>query len=919
MSEIILCGPRLAVGCPVATVDAVLAALLRPLPKAKWASDLARHEKQVRAAREAPEGSRERTLTMPFLPPDRPDHYELDKLSLGGGTRLFYPPVPDKEPFRSLFDHAPDEAVRLVRLIANHATASWREMHELNVERRGTPLPLDLEFPWGAEKFWGTEREYALFRGTFEPHALATALMALEAWGFERLDAGCEVDTLLTQVLPGHTHIAVLGIAASWMQYSATASLVGLPIATSQRLWHADIQRLVQVDMTQQWPNEIGVWNASEDVKRGLRKLNDRPHRRRDIRSLAFLYATNEDARLKDGFCNAVAAFPNNLPFVIEEERDDAERTDKLRRTAQNWSLMANAEDYSIRSSEDGGTIEISAPAVDTPEARAAAQNFERINRRQVLFILAEKVLEGEEIPPFFPTIAEAVEIAKEMEGELDAEAASALGSTELGGIVGMASVVLIREAEHTPDDVRWARGVLERAVNLPWPEIDPLVPNAAIPWHPQRMATYGLAELSAAHGERAEWAKAGLLALLAHPLDVVSGAAFAALMEIGSGLPRLASIALVLRIDLDIRIDPLWPRLETEERSGIRNERVEEALRKADEYLRDDELTITFPMLPDAWMRVADHDDPDRLHWREPDRWLNVRTLEDDLKAIDASEWLNDTRRELLLDGASRLLDWAIAKLEPKQSLGDQHSNRTDSATFRWSFLRWLGILCASLPGEVRDPLFVKPILSVPGDPGLDLVSHFTSGFVCAGVYDAPSVSNDVLVTLTLCADRLATWNRPYRDDYLDRDVDTLVRDLLMVSVEGAGGAVRFANGDYSEVSVTEPISERVLQHVGGHPSVVGVWLTLVERAVDHYSFDLFLRQAHSVLDKRSPSGWRATRIPVRLSNLVQHFVERATPTRAQVDLCLVLLDALIDDGDRRSAALQNSEVFRSATRARA
>ena len=168
----------------------------------------------------------------------------------------------------------------------------------------------------------------------------------------------------------------------------------------------------------------------------------------------------------------------------------------------------------------------------------------------------------------------------------------------------------------------------------------------------------------------------------------------------------------------------------------------------------------------------------------------------------------------------------------------------------------------------------------------------------------------------LASCADRLASWRMPYRSDYLERDVTELVRTLLMVSIEGAGGAARFGNGDYRDVALIELIVSRVLQYAGAHPTIVGFWLDLVERARDHYRFALFLEQAHGLLAKRPTLAWRGTRIPGRLAGLVQHFVEREKAPDDLLRSALVLLDALIDEGDRRSAALQASEAFRSLER---
>ena len=198
----------------------------------------------------------------------------------------------------------------------------------------------------------------------------------------------------------------------------------------------------------------------------------------------------------------------------------------------------------------------------------------------------------------------------------------------------------------------------------------------------------------------------------------------------------------------------------------------------------------------------------------------------------------------------------------------------------------------------------------------GLDLASGLARGLTHAGIHDARVVAPDTIGMLTSCADRLASCRMLGRLDHMDRHVTDLVRTLLVISVEGAGGAARFGNGDYCDVALIEPIVDRVLRHAGAHSWTVGFWLDLVERARDFYRFELFLEQALMLLRMRPPLAWRGTRIPRRLASLVQYFIDRETPPDHMLCQVLVLLDALIDEGDRRSAALQASEVFRSLGR---
>lgn len=98
--------------------------------------------------------------------------------------------------------------------------------------------------------------------------------------------------------------------------------------------------------------------------------------------------------------------------------------------------------------------------------------------------------------------------------------------------------------------------------------------------------------------------------------------------------------------------------------------------------------------------------------------------------------------------------------------------------------------------------------------------------------------------------------------------------------------------------------------------PTVATYYLTLCEKAIKHYPVEKFADQALSILINYSSSlgCWRSTTIPARIASLVQSFSDSNQPLDMPLAQKLLrILDILVDMGDRRSAALQNSEVFRN------
>jgi hypothetical protein len=91
--------------------------------------------------------------------------------------------------------------------------------------------------------------------------------------------------------------------------------------------------------------------------------------------------------------------------------------------------------------------------------------------------------------------------------------------------------------------------------------------------------------------------------------------------------------------------------------------------------------------------------------------------------------------------------------------------------------------------------------------------------------------------------------------------------------------------------------------------------FLTLCERAKSAYPAEMFADQILAVLSEGAPAvkGWRGTLLPARIAALVQFLADRDNPMSHTVGQKLLrILDLLVDMGDRRSAALQQSESFR-------
>lgn len=187
--------------------------------------------------------------------------------------------------------------------------------------------------------------------------------------------------------------------------------------------------------------------------------------------------------------------------------------------------------------------------------------------------------------------------------------------------------------------------------------------------------------------------------------------------------------------------------------------------------------------------------------------------------------------------------------------------------------------------------------------------------------VIDAPTVPPNTLDLLNDCVERVIRDRcfapRSHRAGEVHGfDLPKLIKALLFVALDTeALGAARFANGNWSEISLVMPIVTKLVKATGWSTYVMQNYLTLCDRAGIAYPLDAFADQVNSFLGSISyaKGSWAGTMLPARTAAMVQRLADANFPLRTnQAQALLTVLDALIDLGDRRSAALEQAEAFR-------
>lgn len=947
--DLITFSPILVQSLPQLLVELSLAFLLEELPDEQAARvkqelhDAAESRKAILAKPKA-ERSRKQEMALSGMFSQSYiggfSRHDWESLSIHDSFQTFWPPSPLREPFHSLFQSSPGEALRLLRKLCNHAITAWHQLHSHSHDRRGTPIPLELTFPWGTREFWGTDREYLWFRSTWATKAIGSGFMSLEEWCFTELARSRPVDDLIQQIVEGNECIAILGIASMLALHTETVSEVTLPLFTSQRLLAAD-----HIRMTHDYSSTANLigFNHSTDKSHieAIQVANARPVRNTQLRWMVprFVFAKGP---ISDRARDAILNFKNDLPYQYEEHCEIPEVQADLTTQALEYAEMADLENYQTYNTEDSGQIAIVhvSPSAAKPENITKVEEASVRLRESSLWVWASKSFEDKTLSDTY-TVEDAITLAKETNaidlfGQSDNDNEEETLSTRRGAVAATAAIALNFREGLTQEDFEWARDVLGRAIHMPEKKDLMWSPSSVIPWHQAIYVARGLAA-DLREGTMAHGAAQDLLGLIAHPLKVVSLAALEESCELWSKDPILTWAALILAFSL-CHVSPR-PRDQIRQHGEAlhSSNEVQSAVDAALVFYKNGSGWASLPLPPPAWVRielgkgrhgrpsygkynVADATDADEV-WGEPEvLWQSMQAAEI-LDLIPFDEILSSSARSALLDFLAGVLDWTNQKNAPpwvKPGRRDRPATRIIELTHALgSRLGWVAGL---LPLSEFRARFLDPILGLEGNNCWALLSPFTSTYICNHVYDAPAIPTDAIATLDLCLDRLLQASTfkldAYRcGEFSGFDQPELVRTLMFVSVERADLAARYVNGDWNEISHILPLIDRFIRAGGWAASVMGPFLTLCERARANYPAEAFADQLLAIIGEGPDNlkGWHGTFVPARIAELVQHFAQRDAPIK--LDLAqrfLRILDKLVDMGDRRSAALQLGEVFR-------
>jgi hypothetical protein len=193
------------------------------------------------------------------------------------------PPIYSSGPWLCMLRQNPPLAVDVIVRLANIATANWA----ISEKRFFAPDQIDADLPTILVRFNGTDRKWTGDWRVFGWHrniligskTMVCALMALERWLYDQVDAGQPVGPVIQQVWNTSTSVALLGVLTSLALRNP--ELLDDPLKPLLGIWQLDewSNRLAMDGDI--WRMELMLWHRYGEVAtREAIAWNAMPHRK---------------------------------------------------------------------------------------------------------------------------------------------------------------------------------------------------------------------------------------------------------------------------------------------------------------------------------------------------------------------------------------------------------------------------------------------------------------------------------------------------------------------------------------------------------------------------------------------------------------------------------------------------------------
>lgn len=713
---------------------------------------------------------------------DPKDHYRSRHRygPFGAHDHLYSRASPTQGPFLDLLENAPAEGLRLIRSVVEHATDWQREQYRK--ERQPFPT-VNIPFPEGKQSFEGDWSVYYWARSIMPSTITASALMALEAWAHQQIEAGRPFAEVLHDVLgPDGSSIAFLAVAVDLvLSHFPLAYDVAWPMVATPEVLTFDNARHTR-DMT--GVDRMSTFDQAMDTGRVKRAdLDAKPSRK---------------VRLMDTFGQYVfrgqpeqlialrTALEQALNEIKQKPTEDEDPINGVNATAERALRMTFAEHWPLVKIplQDGSETEVHQYQTDSAQQQLteerqtrANDNLHHLNVR--LRVQAALFDDNKSTPEI---VREGIEWAKKQpendKHETGDDDDDFNKDWDYRAVV-MAAALAVRDyvADDRTEVINWARSTLVAAAIRKGHKFRG---NSQIEYSASAIAVLGLTSLYLQEHDAA--VRDLVLRLASHQHEAVVRALGQKLTDFDE---RLARSIIRIIMTSSIHLHRTENEEEDEANKRRRQDRIENAIKVESQWLDGSVDEPAWPELPEWWLRRRRGirlpggrtvDDAEMKDVR-PEAYVDEHAL-----GTLASHLIKFTIGELpgwLLPLTAHLMDWTIKANGPHGEQGWQSDNRP--TTWNHEFFDFAGVLAVALPHEQVSTLFIAPIATLGDEAFYDAAATFLRGYDRATIaLDTKTPENPATIR-TMLADRIrSTWNYKRYDDEKTFSMETHAGDAV-------------------------------------------------------------------------------------------------------------------------------------------
>ncbi|MBI9080162.1 MAG: ATP-binding protein [Pseudodesulfovibrio sp.] len=811
-------------------------------------------------------------------------------------------------PFLSLLQHNTAEGLRLLNALSARAVGCWRDRYKR--ERSGTPLPVKIDFPWGAREFWGHANQYTWFRGNgVGPYAVQSGLMALEFWMESQVEEGRDVEELFKLVLENNNCVGVLGACASIAQkYPEKSFDAALPLVTNLYIWRWDIERLVGDNSPS---NLIGFGHGKKQVA----DRNQLPHRQLEIRHLIPRYLFHEDSRYRELLVERVEkVVTGDLPFEFEEQRSNPKLIDEINGHICQMQAMASPENYQSEKLKDksGVYIYYVPPGELMDDYVEVHKDHSELNEYIGLGMWATESLQKGGVDDRY-SFDKAYEEARRLDsGDVFKEGRSTefkISNMQVA-IAGVAATLLMFEENLSSDKLEWARGIAWDASNMPLSEEDQLFKYSELSLHPIPFGIQGLVSL-AKRNLATQDERECLIAMACHPLDGVVKSLYKHLSGCWEQDYLLCWQVLVLAIKMSVipRDYIYWN--NDSERFQKRNLWMKKLWQ---EVLADFRATTysRLPSIPEKY--VLDPSitppDPECGQFRLADQTFCFDIVARSL-FFQPIEYLlgDDLRQESVLKMFHELMAWTLMDCTPPW--GDRRGYGGSGPAYEWQsqFMDWCGLFSRQLTTSQVEELIIKPISTVCMGREADLLDKILYGFAKYRFSQSELVDQETLEQWMMLSNLMFEHSRA-AGSRNDNSVGMRYGASVCIALFSPHRMPLF-EAPWPSLERMMPHIDRWVKTFADSPAYYGVLLVFLNKAgfslVPEPAFEWLLDVSESRKDDKN--FWRASSNASMTVDIVERALSEAllTPQHGMlIERLIRMMDILIGHGERRAAQVQ-------------